>query len=65
MNKAEITELLHHRAPYLMVDEVSEISEKEIKTQKLYSEEFFVPGHFPGASVVPGAMLQEFCTQSA
>ena len=57
---------LHHRAPYLMVDEVLEHSSEHIialKTPLL--EDFYIQGHFPGAHVVPGAMMQEMTTQVA
>jgi 3-hydroxyacyl-[acyl-carrier-protein] dehydratase len=66
MNKKEIKKLLHHREPYLMVDEVIESSPKSIHTKKIHDgNEPHVQGHFPNMPVVPGAMLQEFCTQSA
>ena len=66
MNKEEIKTLLHHREPYLMVDQVHEIDETHIKTTKeARLEEPYLQGHFPNMPVVPGAMLQEFCTQSA
>lgn len=66
MNKEEIKTLLHHREPYLMVDTVNEITNHKISTEKNPSmEEPFAVGHFPGAPIIPGAMLQELCTQSA
>ena len=41
---------LHHRAPYLMVEQVVSISDTKVVTQKqLSGEEFFITGHFPGA----------------
>jgi 3-hydroxyacyl-[acyl-carrier-protein] dehydratase len=66
MKETEITKLLHHRPPYLLVSEVVEHSKTSIETIKSFSgDEFFLQGHFPGAPIVPGAMIQEFCTQSA
>ena len=57
---------LHHRPPYLMVDRIISIADKDIVTEKkLSGDEFFFPGHFPGAPIVPGAMMQEMTTQSA
>ena len=65
MEQSEIKKLLHHREPYLMVDRVIEISPEFIHTQKKMDEHPITEGHFPGAPIVPGAMLQEMCTQAA
>ncbi len=49
-----------------MVHEIVEIREAEVVTRHTISEEAgFIRGHFPGAPVMPGAMMQEFSTQSA
>ena len=57
---------LHHRSPYLLVDQIVSITEREVVTRKsLSDDEFFITGHFPGAPILPGAMMQEMSTQSA
>ena len=49
-----------------MVDEIQMIGESNIVTAKLVAQEdAFIAGHFPGAPIFPGAMMQEFVTQSA
>ena len=57
---------LHHRAPYLLVETIVSIKEDAIITEKqITGQEFFLEGHFPGAPIFPGAMMQELTTQSA
>ena len=61
-----IEDYLHHRTPYLLVHEIVELEDQQIKTRHQISQEaFFIEGHFPGAPIMPGAMMQEFSTQSA
>lgn len=61
-----IEDYLHHRTPYLLVKDIVSISDREVVTQaKITGDEFFIEGHFPGAPILPGAMMQEMTTQSA
>lgn len=60
----EIKTILPHRYPFLLVDRVLEISDKEITGIKnvTYNEEFFV-GHFPNFPVMPGVLIIEALAQ--
>lgn len=61
-----VEDYLHHRPPYLMVDEIRSIEQATIVTAAtVQSDAFFISGHFPGAPILPGAMMQEMSTQSA
>lgn len=63
---ATVEDYLHHRAPYLMVQQIESIEDTAINTStQLTGDEFFIQGHFPGAPILPGAMMQEMTTQSA
>ena len=57
---------LHHRSPYLLIDRLVSVDDQQVVTEKTISgDEFFIQGHFPGAPILPGAMMQEMSTQSA
>lgn len=61
-----VEEYLHHRPPYLLVEEIVSIEEKVIRTSKMVSmDDSFQSSHFPGAPIFPGALMQELVTQSA
>lgn len=65
-NFDNVEDYLHHRHPYLMVKTIDSIEDRCIETTtQITGDEHFIAGHFPGAAVVPGAMLQEMTTQSA
>ncbi|MDG2144031.1 MAG: hypothetical protein P8N31_10785 [Planctomycetota bacterium] len=66
LDRDAVKVLLHHREPYLMVDRVDALSPEEVTGVKVHrGDEPYLKAHFPGAPIVPGAMLQELCTQSA
>ena len=61
-----VEDYLHHREPYLLIKEIVSIEDAEIVTSTvIQGDEFFIAGHFPGAPILPGAMMQEMTTQSA
>ncbi len=61
-----VEQYLHHRPPYLLAERIRHCSATEIVVEKTVTgDEFFLQGHFPGAPVFPGAMMQELTTQSA
>lgn len=61
-----VEDYLHHRPPYLLVDEIRSVDEHRVVTRMTVKPDaFYVTGHFPGAPVFPGAMMQELTTQSA
>lgn len=61
-----IEDYLHHRKPYLLIDKIASLGEREVVTQTSFTgDEFFAQGHFPGAPILPGALMQEMTTQSA
>ncbi len=61
-----VEDYLHHRPPYLLVETIESLDERQIVTAATIREDaFYISGHFPGAPILPGAMMQEMTTQSA
>lgn len=57
---------LHHRSPYLLLRSMVEISDTHCVTTAQVSDlTNILAGHFPGAPILPGAMMQEMTTQAA
>ena len=67
LNKQEIINLLPHREPMLLIDELSEIQKLSSATAvvKVRKDSFFVQGHFPENPVMPGVLIVESFGQAA
>ena len=67
LNKDQIRNLLPHREPMLLVDELYNIKKLQSATAlvKVRTESFFVQGHFPNNPVMPGVLIIESFGQAA
>ena len=67
LNKQDIINLLPHREPMLLIDELSEIQNLSSATAvvKVRKDSFFVQGHFPENPVMPGVLIVESFGQAA
>ena len=67
LNKQDIINLLPHREPMLLIDELSEIQKLSSATAvvKVRKDSFFVQGHFPENPVMPGVLIVESFGQAA
>ena len=67
LSKKDILDLLPHREPMLLIDELYDIKKLFSATAvvNVKSDSFFVQGHFPGQPVMPGVLIVEAFGQAA
>ncbi len=67
LNKNQIRDLLPHREPMLLIDELFNIKKLFSATAivKVRKDSFFVQGHFPDNPVMPGVLIVESFGQAA
>ena len=67
LNKDQIRDLLPHREPMLLIDELFDIKKlfSASALVKVRKDSFFVQGHFPNNPVMPGVLIVESFGQAA
>ena len=67
LNKEDIVNLLPHREPMLLIDELINIKKLHSATAIVHVKKnaFFVDGHFPNNPVMPGVLIVEAFGQAA
>jgi 3-hydroxyacyl-[acyl-carrier-protein] dehydratase len=67
LNKQDIANLLPHREPMLLIDELHDVVKLSSATAivNVKKNSFFVQGHFPDNPVMPGVLIVEAFGQAA
>ena len=67
LDKKQIADLLPHREPMLLIDELIDIKELTSATaiMNVKKDAFYVNGHFPENPVMPGVLIVEAFGQAA
>jgi len=65
LSREQIKEILPHREPFLLVDEVLDYTPLKggIGIKRVEPDEFYFRGHFPGHPVMPGVLITESLAQ--
>ena len=66
LSRAEIEEILPHRDPFLLIDEVTELEPgvRVVARKTVRPDEWYLAGHFPGRPIMPGVLIVEAMAQT-
>ena len=66
LGREEIEQILPHRDPFLLIDEVVELEpgERVVARKMVRPDEWYLSGHFHGRPVMPGVLIVEALAQT-
>jgi 3-hydroxyacyl-[acyl-carrier-protein] dehydratase len=66
LDRREIEQLIPHREPFLLLDEVISLEPgaKVVARKRVRPDEWYLAGHFPGNPIMPGVLIVEALAQA-
>jgi 3-hydroxyacyl-[acyl-carrier-protein] dehydratase len=66
-DRERIMEMIPHRDPFLMIDDVVDVVKNQRATgvKRVSADEYYFRGHFPARPVMPGVLIIEAMAQTA